>query len=220
MTASIISFYPALYLIIPVAFLMGSIPFGLLFTRGKGVDLRATGSKNIGATNVLRTAGKLPAVLTLLCDTLKGAAPVLVCDYLISGKVSAGDTVLLNNAKDLWGGLVGFAAVAGHIFSVFLSFRGGKGVATGLGVLIAYSPVTALVSLLIWTAVAVITRYSSLAAIVAVGMLPVTFALLEFSGIKISFGVLLAILIVYKHRENISRLFERKEPKIGGKGRS
>ncbi|MBI5408367.1 MAG: glycerol-3-phosphate 1-O-acyltransferase PlsY [Nitrospirae bacterium] len=215
MTASPLSFYPPMFLIIPAAFIMGSIPFGLLTTKNKGIDLRAAGSKNIGATNVLRTAGKWPALLTLLGDVLKGVIPVLICSYIVAAKIPAENTELLNAAKDLWGGIAGLSAVAGHIFSVFLSFKGGKGVATGLGVLIAYSPLTAAATLLIWISIAAITRYSSLAAIIAVGALPVTFRLLDHSNIKIIFGILLAVLIVYRHKENIKRLVKGEESKIG-----
>ncbi|RJQ46098.1 MAG: glycerol-3-phosphate 1-O-acyltransferase [Nitrospiraceae bacterium] len=215
MTPSLVTFYPLLYLIIPFAFFMGSIPFGLLFTRKKGVDLRTSGSGNIGATNVLRTAGKLPAVMTLLGDALKGAIPVLLCNYLISN--SGQPTDFMNNAKALWGGIAGTAAVAGHIFSIFLSFKGGKGVATGFGVLLAYSPVTALVTLLIWIGVALITKYSSLAAIAAVTALPITLAFVDFSMIKIFFGIMLAVLIDYKHKDNMKRLMQGQESRIGGR---
>ncbi|MBI4847755.1 MAG: glycerol-3-phosphate 1-O-acyltransferase PlsY [Nitrospirae bacterium] len=216
MTPPPLSIYPALYLLIPAAFLIGSVPFGLLVTRKKGIDLRTTGSKNIGATNVLRTAGKWPALLTLLGDALKGAAPVLICNYIIAGKIPD-NPVLLQNAQDFWGGLVGVSAVAGHIFSIFLSFKGGKGVATGFGVLAAYSPASAAVTLLIWVATAFITKYSSLAAVAAVSALPVTFALLDFSKAKIVFGILLAVLIVFRHKENIKRILEGTESKIGKK---
>jgi glycerol-3-phosphate acyltransferase PlsY len=218
MKDSFLSFYPLLYLLVPVGFIIGSIPFGVLVTKNKGVDLRTTGSKNIGATNVLRTAGKLPALITLMGDAFKGALPVLLCNYIIVNiSQTAGNAELISTAKDFWGGLAGFTAIAGHIFSIFLSFKGGKGVATGFGVLIAYSPVSAIITLFIWIAVAVITRYSSLAAIAAVGALPITFALLDYSNIKIVFAILFAILIISKHKENIKRLIEGKEPKIGDK---
>ncbi|MBI5739497.1 MAG: glycerol-3-phosphate 1-O-acyltransferase PlsY [Nitrospirae bacterium] len=215
MTPEALTFYPLMYLLVPAAFIMGSIPFGLLVTRHKGVDIRTIGSGNIGATNVLRSAGKWSAVLTLLGDALKGLAPVLMCNYLISLRVPAENAVLFYGARDFWGGLTGLSAVAGHIFSVFLSFKGGKGVATGLGVLIAYSPVTALAASVTWIAVAAITKYSSLAAIIAVGSVPVTFALLEFSAVKVISGMLIAILIVFRHKENIKRLIEKRESKIG-----
>jgi glycerol-3-phosphate acyltransferase PlsY len=218
MKESFLSFFPLLYLIIPAGFIIGSIPFGVLATKNKGVDLRKTGSKNIGATNVLRTAGKLPALLTLAGDVFKGAVPVVICNYIIANiSRTTGYSELISNAKDFWGGVAGLSAIAGHIFSIFLSFKGGKGVATGLGVLIAYSPVSAIVAISVWIAVAVITKYSSLAAIVAVAALPVTFAMLDFSGIKIAFAILFAILIISKHKENIKRLVAGKEPKIGEK---
>jgi glycerol-3-phosphate acyltransferase PlsY len=218
MKGSFLSFYPLLYLIIPAGFIIGSIPFGILATRNKGVDLRTTGSKNIGATNVLRTAGKLPALVTLAGDVFKGAVPVVICNYIIVNiGQTAGNAELISNAKDFWGGVAGLSAIAGHIFSIFLSFKGGKGVATGLGVLIAYSPVSAIITISVWIAVAVITKYSSLAAIVAVAALPVTFAMSDFSGIKIAFAILFAILIISKHKENIKRLIAGKESKIGDK---
>jgi glycerol-3-phosphate acyltransferase PlsY len=216
MKESFLSFYPLLYLIIPAGFIIGSIPFGILATKNKGVDLRTTGSKNIGATNVLRTAGKLPALVTLVGDVFKGAVPVVICNYIIVNiGQTAGNAELISNAKDFWGGVAGLSAIAGHIFSIFLSFKGGKGVATGLGVLIAYSPVSAIIAISVWIAVAVITKYSSLAAIVAVAALPITFAMSDFSRIKIAFAILFAILIISKHKENIKRLIEGKEPKIG-----
>lgn len=218
MKDSFLSFYPLLYLLIPVGFIIGSIPFGVLVTKNKGVDLRTTGSKNIGATNVLRTAGKLPALITLMGDAVKGALPVILCNYIIVNISQTADNAeLISTAKDFWGGLAGLSAIAGHIFSIFLSFKGGKGVATGFGVLIAYSPVSAIITLFIWIAVAAITRYSSLAAIAAVGALPITFALLDYSKIKIVFAILFAILIISKHKENIKRLIEGKESKIGNK---
>jgi glycerol-3-phosphate acyltransferase PlsY len=215
MKESTLLFFPALYLLVPASYLIGSIPFGLLLTRNKGVDIRAAGSKNIGATNVLRTVGKMPALLTLLGDVLKGAIPVLICNQIIAGKIPAENTMLIHSMKDFWGGLAGLAAIAGHIFSIFLSFKGGKGVATGLGVLSVYSPFSAIITLLVWVAVAVITRYSSLAAIAAVGVLPITVALVDFSKIKIIFAILYAILIISRHKENIKRLFEGEESKIG-----
>ncbi|NOZ68995.1 MAG: glycerol-3-phosphate 1-O-acyltransferase PlsY [Deferribacteres bacterium] len=210
---------PLLYLLVPFAFVIGSIPFGILFTRGRGIDLRNTGSRNIGATNVLRSAGKVPALLTLVCDVLKGVVPVLICSIIIDnmGRTAAIDRSLMPVAVDLWLGITGFSAVAGHIFSVFLSFRGGKGVATGLGVTAVYSPVSVVVLLVIWLGVAITTRYSSLAAIVAFTSLPVVFIISGASGIKIFFGALLALLIVYRHKSNIKNLLAGTESKIGKK---
>jgi glycerol-3-phosphate acyltransferase PlsY len=210
-----LTFKPMLYFLIPAAFLLGSVPFGIIFTRNKGVDIRNTGSKNIGATNVLRSAGKKPALLTLLGDLLKGAIAVLICKLVLSNidfTGYPGEFPLI--VEDLWLGIVGLAAVAGHMFSVFLSFKGGKGVATGFGVLLVYSPAVAGITLLVWLSIAIIFRYSSLAALVAVGTMPVTFVLLNTSTVKIFFSILLAVLIVYRHKSNIRNLISGTESKI------
>jgi len=203
-----------LYLLVPVAFLMGSIPFGLIFTRGSGVDLRSTGSKNIGATNVLRSVGKVPAILTLLSDGLKGAAPVLICKYLLS---TINPEILTG---ELWMSAIGLAAVLGHMFSVFLGFKGGKGVATGIGVVAAYSPPVSLIMIGIWISVAIITKYSSLAALTAVSSLPVIYVIKGESAIAISFGIILAALIIFKHKSNIKNLMSGAESRIGKGKRS
>lgn len=161
---------------IAAAYIIGSIPFGVLTAKIKGVDLRSVGSGNIGATNVLRTTGKLPALITLLGDFLKGTAAVLLCRFFSGG-------------GDLWEGAAGLSAIIGHVFPIFLSFKGGKGVATGFGVLAAYSPVNALMVLIIWLAIAVFTRYSSLAALTAYTALPVIAVLMNASKGKIIFFV-------------------------------
>ena len=207
MTDSLV-LYPELFFLIPAAYLIGSIPFGLLIGKSMGIDLRASGSKNIGATNVLRTAGWIPALLTLLSDSLKGAIPLLIFRSVL-GKTASG--------AELWEGIIGLSAVIGHVFPVFLSFKGGKGVATGFGVLAVYSPVPAAVVLLIWISVAAMTRYSSLAAISAVISLPFIYLLSGGSFTEISFGILLAILIVLKHHENIKKLINGTESRIGAK---
>ncbi len=204
-----------LYLLIPASYIIGSIPFGILVSRRKGIDLRTIGSGNIGATNVLRAAGKIPALLTLTGDTLKGALPVLLCRVIIT-KIEQ-TTGQINTVGELWGGIIGLAAVVGHIYPVFFSFKGGKGVATGFGVVAAYSPLSAVIMLIIWISTAVFTRYSSLAAISAFVMLPVIFILLGDSGIKISFGILLGLLIVFKHSSNIKKIIQGTESKIRSK---
>ena len=202
-----------LYLTIPAAFLIGSVPFGVLLTRSKGIDLRKTGSGNIGATNVLRSAGKVPALLTLIGDGAKGAVSVLICCYAYNHiDPSSG---IAGYGAEFWEGLAGTTAVLGHMFSAFLSFRGGKGVATGFGFMSVYSPAAALMSLLIWIFVAAIMRYSSLAAIAAVGALPLIFLLRDESMVKIAFSILLAVLVVYKHKSNIRNLLDGTESRIG-----
>lgn len=193
------------YLLILIAYFIGSIPFGVLVAKARGIDLQNVGSKNIGASNVFRNVGKLPALLTLLGDALKGTAVVMLCVFMIG--------------RGFWESVIGIAVVLGHMYSIFLSFRGGKGVATGLGVLVVYSPFPAIILIIIWVLTALFTKYSSLAAITAFISLPVIFALFEASKEKISFAIMLAFLIILKHRSNIKRLFEGTETKIGEKVR-
>jgi len=215
------SFSPLIFLIIPIAFLIGSVPFGILFTRGSGVDLTSAGSKNIGATNVLRTAGKFPAILTLICDMLKGTLAVYVSCLMITALDPGGwSPELALTIEDLWLGIAGLASVSGHMFSVFLSFRGGKGVATGLGVMIFYSPPAAGIMFLVWIVMAIVFRYSSLAALIAVAAMPVILALFGASTLKIIIGVLIALLIFFKHIPNIKNLIAGTESRIGDKAKA
>jgi glycerol-3-phosphate acyltransferase PlsY len=209
---------PYLYILIPAAFLLGSIPFGLIFTRKQGVDIRETGSKNIGATNVLRSAGKMPAILTLISDLLKGAIPVFITG-VAAAEITEGHQIdqFVILSHDIWEGLVGLAAVLGHMFSIFLHFRGGKGVATGFGVLIVYSPVSAFFVLIAWIAVVSITKYVSLGGIVAVCLLPLMFMLQETTMVKVIIGAVLAALITLKHLSNIRNLIAGTESKVGEK---
>jgi glycerol-3-phosphate acyltransferase PlsY len=183
-----------------VGYLLGSIPFGLLLTRFAGSgDIRSVGSGNIGATNVLRTGRKGLAAGTLLGDMLKGAAAVLLMRYLAG----------------LNAGLVaGLGAVLGHVFPVWLGFKGGKGVATYIGVLIAVSWLVALMFGVIWAVVAGVTRYSSLSGLIASALTPV----LLYIGVGSKSALLFAVLTVIvwiMHRGNIQRLLAGTEPKIG-----
>jgi glycerol-3-phosphate acyltransferase PlsY len=183
-----------------VGYLLGSIPFGLLLTRFAGSgDIRSVGSGNIGATNVLRTGRKGLAAGTLLGDMLKGAAAVLLMRYLAG----------------LNAGLVaGLGAVLGHVFPVWLGFKGGKGVATYIGVLIAVSWLVALMFGVIWAVVAGVTRYSSLSGLIASALTPV----LLYIGVGSKSALLFAVLTVIvwiMHRGNIQRLLAATEPKMG-----
>ncbi len=188
------------YLLILIVYLIGSIPFGVLIAKTKGIDLQKTGSGNIGATNVLRSLGKWPALVTLSGDFLKGTVSVMLCSYILGGEILES--------------IAGITVVAGHMYPVFLSFRGGKGVATGFGVLAVYSPVSLLIILVIWVIAAFITKYSSLAAIAAFISLPLVFIIVDYSLIKISFAIVLAFLIILKHKGNLRRLAEGSEPKL------
>lgn len=188
-----------------VSYLAGSIPFGLIFGRTMGgVDVRAVGSGNIGATNVLRGAGKTAALLTLLADASKGLVPVLIAASLFSN-----DTITA---------LSGIAAIAGHNFPVYLRFKGGKGVATSFGVVLAVAPWTGLICLLTWVIAAVVWRYSSLSALIAFALYPlITFA---FQGDSMPLRLLSLFvfgLMYVRHRDNIKRLLAGTEPKIGQK---
>ncbi len=193
-----------LYLLGALAFgyLLGSIPFGVIFTRMAGLgDIRQVGSGNIGATNVLRTGRKGLAAATLLGDALKGTVAVLIAAQ--------------------WGEhfatLAALGAFLGHLYPVWLKFKGGKGVATFIGVLIGLNWIVALVFAAIWLCVAFATRYSSLSALVASAATPVVFWLLGLPSMA-AMTVMLVALLWWKHSANISRLLDGTEGKIGQKG--
>lgn len=189
--------------LIVIAYLLGSIPFGLLLTRYAGLgDIRNIGSGNIGATNVLRTGNKKLAALTLLCDALKGAAPVL----------------LAYNQDPSLIYIVGITAVFGHVFPIWLRFQGGKGVATALGVYLAINPLLGASIALVWLLVAKLGKISSLSALVAFCAAPflsLIFVKMENSSYCLTyFAFFLSIVILYTHRQNIHRLLTGQEKKI------
>lgn len=188
-------------------YLLGSIPFGLLITRAAGLgDVRKIGSGNIGATNVLRTGRRELAALTLVLDALKGAAAVLIARYFWPG-----DAVFV----------AAIAVFLGHCFPVWLGFKGGKGVATMIGVLLGLAWPVGLIFCAVWLIIAVAQRYSSLSAITAAITSPI-FAYVAFlmgwaeDGIKLAaVAAVLALLLIYNHRANIGRLLNGSEPRIG-----
>lgn len=183
-------------------YLLGSVPFGLLLTRMAGLgDVRDIGSGNIGATNVLRTGNKGLAAATLLLDAFKGTAAVL-----LAGRFGPDMAVI-----------AGFGAFVGHLYPVWLKFRGGKGVATYLGVLLGLLPLGFLIFGAIWLLVAFVSRYSSLAALIAAIVVPVALFVLGYIQIAELLTVMSAITI-WKHRANIMRLLSGEESRIGGKG--
>jgi glycerol-3-phosphate acyltransferase PlsY len=183
-------------------YLLGSIPFGLILTRAAGgPDVRTIGSGNIGATNVLRTGRKGLAAATLICDALKGTLAVLVIARYASYEASL---------------LAGFGAFIGHLFPVWLNFKGGKGVATYIGLLIGIYWPCALIFCAIWLVVAVISRYSSLSALIASALTPLAFWLLAQPQAAAWF-VLMTVLLWITHRINIRRLLNGSEGKIGAK---
>jgi glycerol-3-phosphate acyltransferase PlsY len=183
-----------------IGYLCGSIPFGLILTKAAGLgDVRNIGSGNIGATNVLRTGNKRIAALTLLLDGLKGAAPVLVLNYF--GEPQAGM-------------IAGLAAMTGHIFPVWLKFKGGKGVATSLGVLFGLYWPLGLIFIGIWLFLAFTFRISSLAGLVTSALSPLWAYLLGCDKELVLTAIVIAIAIWIMHRTNIGRLLKGEEPKI------
>lgn len=182
-------------------YLLGSIPFGVLLTRAAGAgDLRAIGSGNIGATNVLRTGRKGLAAATLLLDLAKGAAAVLLAAWLLPGNAA----------------VAGLAAFIGHCYPVWLRFRGGKGVATMMGVVVALHWPSGLVYAAVWLGLLGTLRISSVAGMAAAVSAPVA-ALLWGQLALVPMLVALALIVLWKHRENIGRLLKGSEPRIGGK---
>lgn len=193
---------PVVAAVLPLigGYLIGSVPFGLVLTRIAGLgDIRAIGSGNIGATNVLRTGRKGLAAATLVLDGGKGAAAVLLAALLL-GPIPAGIAAL--------------GAVLGHNFPVWLGFRGGKGVATTLGVVLALAWPVGLIACATWLAVAAVTRLSSLSALIAVGVAPIAAAALLGDRPLAQLLSLIAILVILRHTENIKRLLKGEEPKI------
>jgi len=192
-----------LFVALAFGYLLGSIPFGLLLTRAAGLgDVRSIGSGNIGATNVLRTGNKRLAAATLLLDALKGTAAVLLAGWY------AGPLAAL---------AAGLGAFLGHLFPVWLNFKGGKGVATYLGVLIGLSWKGALLFALVWLGTAYASRYSSLASLAASVIVPIGLYFLAGAEVAILFAIMSAIVFV-KHRANIQRLTAGTESRIGSKG--
>lgn len=195
--------WPAVIAVLSLGYLMGSIPFGLLLTRMAGHgDLRSIGSGNIGATNVLRTGNKTLAAATLLLDALKATIAAVIAQAIFG-----------QNA----GLIAGFAAFIGHLFPIWLGFKGGKGVATYIGTLLGVAPLMVVVFAIVWLAVAFFTRYSSLSALVATLVIPVALWILGMPEAALVTAVMTAISY-WRHKANIERLIAGTESKIGQKG--
>lgn len=190
----------AAVVLITAAYLCGSLPVGVWVGRWIGVDVQQAGSGNIGATNVARTAGARAALLTLLGDVAKGLLPTVLAQQAL------GSPWLV--------ALTGLAAFFGHIFSVFLCFSGGKGVATGFGVFLCLAPVAALVSLAVFVALALLTRYVSVASIVAAAALAIVTATAGYAVAIQGAAGLTAVVIIVRHRTNLVRLRQGNEPKF------
>ena len=215
--------------IIFAAYFLGSIPFGVIIARSHGIDIRAHGSGNIGATNVGRIVGKWPGRLCFILDMLKGAIPILIAGWL--NETLGRDAAQLTSTQ-MWLWLsVALAAVLGHMFSLFLNFTGGKGVATTFGALVALWPlmtIPTLAALVVWYTTLRITKYVAVASIAAALALPVCFLLSQVRNTSSDIiadllhasppfivTALLALLVIYAHRSNLHRLRQGEEDKVG-----
>lgn len=193
-----------IWLLVPLAYLMGSVSTAVIVSRLAGLpDPREQGSKNPGATNVLRLGGKKAAAITLAGDALKGLLPLVLARYLEVGPEILAAT--------------GLAAFVGHIYPVFFGFKGGKGVATALGVLAGFSGWVGLAVLVTWVLVAFVSRISSLSALVAATMAPVYVWFILHSPVLAGAAVTMALLLVSRHRGNIERILKGEESRIGQK---
>jgi glycerol-3-phosphate acyltransferase PlsY len=186
--------------IIVLGYLCGSIPTGVLLTRRLGLDIRAIGSGNVGATNVARSAGKKVGLFTLLGDVAKGLLPVLLVRFFDLGEIALACAAV--------------AALLGHLFSPFLGFSGGKGVATGMGVLLGFAPMVVLLALLFFAVTFAASRIVSLASLVAAAVTPLLLWWFAYPHPRFYAGLLIALLIILRHHENIVRLLNGQEQKF------
>ena len=189
--------------LIIIFYLIGSLPFALILTKLSGFgDIRNIGSGNVGATNVLRTGNKYLAFIVLSLDIIKGFIPLIILQVYFE------DLSLLNKI------IVGHFAIIGHIFPIWLKFKGGKGVATYIGFLFSINPYIGLLFLILWMAVALTTKYSSLGSLIAILVAPIYFIFINFDLFIGIFFIYLSLIIYLKHSENIKRLLNKTESKI------
>lgn len=192
--------YLLLILLLAGAYLLGSVPTGLLLGKAYGIDVRKEGSGNIGATNLYRTVGRNVGVMTLVGDCLKGLLPVLVMKF--------------SSLPADYAAWVGLAAFLGHVFSVFLKFRGGKGVATALGVFLALSPLAVAIALGVFVVLMLVWRYVSLGSIAAAAVMPIAVWALDGGRVMSIVTMLIAVIVIIRHLENIRRLVAGTENKF------
>ncbi len=198
--------WQVLLAVIVISYLLGSIPNGLFIGKWmRGIDIRKSGSHNIGATNAFRVLGPFPASIVLITDALKGVLAVLLGAYFVGTATG-----------ELLGGI---AAIIGHNWSIYLKFKGGRGVATGLGVILVLVPKVTLIVVLTWVAIVYTTRYVSLASVIAAALLPLCMYLLQEKTEFFYVLSLAALFVIYRHKPNIQRLLKGEELKImpGGK---
>ena len=212
--------HSTLIAVVVCSYLLGSIPFGYILVRVfQGIDVRSIGSGNIGATNVARSGGKGLAIATLVLDALKGWLPVFLVLRLPALTLPG---IPVSNAAQLHtlSAAAGLAALIGHIYPVWLGFKGGKGVATGLGVFLALAPVTALIALLIFAATVAVTRYVSLGSILGTASVPAVLCWLErdsFPAPALLLCAAAALLVILRHHQNIGRLWAGTESRFSAR---
>lgn len=188
-------------LLIVFGYLMGSVPVGFILGSRSGIDVRAVGSGNVGATNVARVVGKRQGILTLIADTAKGFLPVILA---MQFGASLAATVL-----------VGAAAFLGHLYPIFLKFKGGKGVATALGVLLAVAPMATLMLVALFAVTVLASRIVSLSSILTAVAAPIIFWLFSYPPLVVGIAAFIALAITYRHRSNIRRMMNGSEPRFG-----
>ncbi|HUP48734.1 MAG TPA: glycerol-3-phosphate 1-O-acyltransferase PlsY [Thermoanaerobaculia bacterium] len=206
--------------LIAASYLLGSIPFSYLIVRlVAGADIRQHGSRNVGATNVARTFGRAPGVAALLLDLAKGYAVIVMAQWMTSlpewPYAAAGSSPL--HSRELWIALAGFVAVLGHMVPVWLRLHGGKGVATAAGVVLALDPIVFAGAAIVFAIVIVATRFVSLASIISAASIPLFFRFLATNAPfwRIVISVAISLAVILKHHNNIARLVQRKERRMG-----
>lgn len=216
MHAPVLDFSSGIFLSALVGYFLGSVPFGLLVARSRGIDIRKHGSGNIGATNVFRTMGRNWGLLVFALDALKGLAAVLVAEWGFGPLVAASGAAHFSPAQL---GIAGaLACIVGHNFPVWLRFKGGKGVATTAGVLVGLIPVAAVTATVAWLILFYATRYVSLASLAAAVAIPVTVGVMQREmNVLFGFSLLVAVLAIWRHRSNIQRLLAGTENRFAKK---
>ena len=203
-----------------VSYFLGSIPTGFLWAKARGIDIRKAGSGNIGATNVMRTLGKGPGVVVLLLDAAKGFLPVFFAPRLFMFFQLGGDEQTVGHFTATLQIVCCVSVIAGHNWTCWLKFKGGKGIATSAGALLAFLPLPLLWALGVWLVVFAIGRYVSLASISAALAVPIATWLIERNAALFAFTAVLGALAIYKHKSNIQRLLAGTEHRVGRASRA
>lgn len=208
-------------IVVAASYLIGSIPFSFIVARlMSGTDIREQGSRNVGATNVLRTAGKAAGIIALLLDLSKGYAAVALAEYLVMRSdwpIAAAQSGGPIQSREFWIALAGLIAIIGHMFPVWLRFHGGKGVATATGVFLALGPVVIAAAAIVFLIVLITTRFVSLASMFAAASVPIFFHFLQPAAPfwRVVVSIVIAIIVIVKHHSNIARLVNGTERRMG-----